>query len=401
MPEWPPSNKARARIDASPSSVVAVDLFCGGGGLTYGLRELGIDVRAGYDIDRACRYAYEANNAPAKFYERDVRRITAREIKAHFPPGAVKALVGCAPCTPFSALRKGRDTSDESEWSLLGEFARLVRKVEPDLVSMENVPQITKHAVFADFRDQLESLQYSVSASVVKCEDYGIPQKRRRLVLLASRLGEIALLPPTHPNRHRTVAQAIRKLPAIEAGTHATKDPIHLAANLEPLNLRRIRLSKPGGTWRDWPTAQRLHCHKKASGSTYDAAYGRMEWDKPSPPITTKFYNLGSGRFGHPTQDRAISVREGAILQTFPRSYKFAPAREKLKITKLGQIIGNAVPPRLGAVLGASLRRHIADFRPEIRLPTVGPQWSQYFAGLSRTSRSPEPSRIAQAKTRA
>lgn len=339
------------------------------------MRAVGIDVRAGYDIDPACKHAYETNNQPARFFARDVRKVTPADIERHYSKGKIRVLAGCAPCTPFSALRRGEDTSGDDEWSLLGEFARLVAGVEPDLVSMENVPQVRKHSVFADFVDALTRLRYSVSCNVVHCEEYGVPQERTRLVLLASRLGPIRLLPPT-VRKARTVRHAIGGLAVLAAGEKAPRDPIHRAAKLRPQNLRRIRASVPGGTWQDWPARDRLDCHKKASGMSYKDVYGRMEWSRPAPPITTKFFNLGSGRFGHPKQDRALSLREGALLQTFPRSYEFAPREADVNLTKLGMLIGNAVPPRLGEVIGASLRHHLALKRLTTVLPPVPSRWA-------------------------
>lgn len=338
------------------------------------MRAVGIDVRAGYDIDPACKHAYETNNRPTLFFARDVRTVTPADIEQHYPKGKIRVLAGCAPCTPFSALRRGEDTSGDDEWSLLGEFARLVAGVEPDLVSMENVPQVRKHSVFADFVDALTRLRYSVSCNVVHCEEYGVPQERTRLVLLASRLGSIRLLPPT-VRKARTVEQAIGGLSELAAGGKATRDPIHRAAKLRPQNLRRIRASVPGGTWQDWPARDRLACHKKASGLSYKDVYGRMEWSKPSPPITTKFFNLGSGRFGHPKQDRALSLREGALLQTFPQAYQFVPRNGDVNLTKIGMLIGNAVPPRLGELVGASLRYHVASLRPAAKLPPAPSRW--------------------------
>lgn len=357
------------------------------------MRAMGIDVRAGYDIDPVCKHAYETNNGPALFYARDVREVTPAEITKHYPKGKIRVLAGCAPCTPFSALRRGEDTSTDDEWSLLGEFARLIAGTEPDLVSMENVPQVRKHSVFADFLEALTRLRYSVSCNVVHCEEYGVPQERTRLVLLASRLGPIRLLPPT-VRKPRTVRHAIGGLAVLAAGEKAPQDPIHRAAKLRPQNLRRVRASVPGGTWQDWPARYRLDCHKRASGMSYKDVYGRMEWSKPSPPITTKFFNLGSGRFGHPKQDRALSLREGALLQTFPRSYEFAPRNADVNLTKLGMLIGNAVPPRLGELVGASLRHHIAMVKPDTVLPATPARW---LRPLSQAAKAERGSAVRQA----
>ena len=148
-------------------------------------------------------------------------------------------------------------------------------------------------------------------------------------------------------------------LDALEAGGKYTNDPLHRACRLSSLNLKRIRASKAGGTWRDWPMRLRAKCHREESGQTYPSVYGRMEWDRPAPTITTQFFGFGNGRFGHPDQDRAITLREGAILQSFPEGYEFSPKGEPVQFSTLGRLIGNAVPVRLGEAIGNSIHRHL------------------------------------------
>jgi DNA (cytosine-5)-methyltransferase 1 len=161
----------------------------------------------------------------------------------------------------------------------------------------------------------------------------------------------------------KTVREAIGKLPAIRQGTAHPKDPLHSAAKLSDLNLKRIRASRPGGTWRDWPKHLIADCHKRDTGYSYPGVYGRMAWDEPAPTLTTQFFGFGSGRFGHPEQDRAISLREGAILQGFPRSYSFIPEGAPVHFRVLGRMIGNAVPVTLGEMIGQSISAHL-DKRP-------------------------------------
>jgi len=344
--------------------VCAVDLFCGVGGLTHGLVKAGIRVAAGIDIDPDSRYAYEANNA-ARFIERDITKVTKEEVEALYPEGALRILAGCAPCQPFSTLQQGKDTTKDAKWGLLGEFGRIAKTLKPDYLTMENVPQLRKHSVFTNFIKNLRALEYDVVWDVLYCPDYGIPQERSRLVLLASRRGPIAMPAITHaPASYRTVEEAIAKLPPIKAGEQHPKDPIHKAAGLTPINMRRIRASKPGGTWRDWAPELVLPCHKKSSGKSWPGVYGRMTWKSPSPTITTEFYNLGSGRFGHPAQNRALSLREGALLQTFPRNYKFVEDPENLSLTSVATLIGNAVPVRLGEVIGKTIMAHVRGEEP-------------------------------------
>lgn len=341
-------------------SIQAIDLFCGAGGLTRGLLDAGIHVRAGYDIDTACEFPYVENNDGAVFIERSVDDICVDDIKAVLGETGIRLIAGCAPCQPFSKYRQGKDTKKDQKWGLLYQFERIVRECHPDLVTMENVPELSRHKVFADFRLTLASLGYHVDAKVVDCRGYGLPQYRLRLVLVASRLGPISVPCPTHsPDDYVTVKQAIGHLPSIQAGQQHPKDPMHIAAGLSALNLKRIRQSKPGGTWRDWEPELVAKCHRKSSGMTYRSVYGRMRWDEPSPTMTTQCYGFGNGRFGHPEQDRAISLREAAIFQSFPETYRFVPEGKKVEITPVGRMIGNAVPVKLGEAIGTSLIRHV------------------------------------------
>lgn len=339
----------------------AVDLFCGAGGLTAGMRNAGISVRAGYDIERQCEYAYHANNGAA-FVTRDVTDVTGAEISAWYnTPAHFKLLAGCAPCQPFSTYNQGRDTRDDRKWPLLYAFRRLIEEVQPDLVTMENVPDVTKHQVYHDFVEGLLKQGYHVWADRVACVKYGLPQQRRRHVLLASKLGSIELIEPTHEGAPVTVKHAIGRLPRLAAGECDPHDPLHRAATLTPLNMKRIIHSRQGGTWKDWPEDLVAACHRKPSGKTYASVYGRMSEDEPSPTMTTLCYGFGNGRFGHPTQARAISLREAAILQSFPRDYAFMPPDE-ITFKAVGRMIGNAVPVRLGEVIGESLMRHVLPY---------------------------------------
>lgn len=334
--------------------IEAVDLFCGAGGLTAGLRRAGVTVQAGYDIEPACKYPYEYNNN-ATFILKDVAQVSAQEIEDWYSEGAIRLLAGCAPCQPFSTYNQGRDTTSDKKWPLLYHFSRLIKEVQPELVTMENVPDVVEHQVYHDFVEELEKQGYLITAQEVPCVLYGLPQNRRRHVLLASRLGtKPFLLDPTH-EEPVTVKDVIGLLPVIQAGGVDTSDMLHMAANLSEINMQRIKASKAGGTWRDWPYELRADCHKKESGRSYSSVYGRMEWDKPAPTMTTLCYGFGNGRFGHPEQNRAISLREAAILQTFPVDYKFVPENKKISMKAVGKMIGNAVPVRLGEVIGLSL----------------------------------------------
>lgn len=340
-------------------TVSAIDLFCGAGGLTHGLISSGIKVRAGYDIDHACEWPYVKNNRGARFFAKDVTSLSGPELATWFKEGEVKILAGCAPCQPFSTYSLGKTDADDKRWLMLDEFRRLIRELGPDIVTMENVPQLKNHSIFADFVEEL-SKNYNVSVEIVSCTDYGIPQSRKRLVLLASRYAPISLRSPNkRKDPKKNVRSVIGDLPPLTAGEQCSQDPVHVCSSLSPQNLARIKASNPGGTWKDWDAELIARCHLDEKGSTFSSVYGRMEWSKASPTITTQFYGFGNGRFGHPEQDRALSLREGAMLQTFPKKYSFVKPGARVEITSIGRLIGNAVPVKLGKIIGESIIIHL------------------------------------------
>ena len=344
----------------------AVDLFCGVGGLTCGMQQAGINVVAGYDIDVRSRFAYEFNNN-AKFILKDVKEIDTEEINNLYPEDTdIKVLMGCAPCQPFSTYsHKYKDNENTiKKMDLLDYFGQQIKYVQPDIVSMENVPQMAKEKVFEKFLKILKDNKYSVEYKIVYAPEYGVPQKRKRLLLLASKLGEIRLLPPQfNEDSFPTLRDTISNLPRLKAGETNLEDPLHRSRNLSKLNMKRIKQSKPGGTWNDWDEELLLEAHKRTTGKTFASVYGRLEWDKPANTITTQFPGVGNGRFAHPVQDRALSLREGAMLQTFPRNYLFTEPEHggNYSITQVAVQIGNAVPPKLGEIIGKSIKKHLEE----------------------------------------
>ena len=343
---------------ASQFDAQAFDMFCSIGGLTYGLQEAGIKVNAGLDIDGSCRYAYETN-CQATFLEADIKDVSYSDISEHFDNAEYRILVGCAPCQPFSSLTsKIKSHEPDSRWTLIKEFLRIILEGRPEIVSMENVPQLMDEPIYDEFKQALDAAGYSTSDAIVSCAQFGVPQLRRRLVMLASLLDEIDM-PNPDPVQPRTVRQAIEKLTPLEHGQSSEADPLHVCARLEPINQKRIQASKPGGSWRDWPAALLPDCYKKDSGRSYGSVYGRMQWDTLGPTLTTQFYRYGTGRFGHPEQDRALSLREGALLQTFPQHYQFVPPGGKASFGRIGRHIGNAVPPALASAIGKAITDHL------------------------------------------
>lgn len=339
-------------------NITVVDLFCGVGGLTCGLQKAGLNVVAGFDSDNTCKYAYEYNNK-AQFINCDISKIESSEISKYYKKDDIKILVGCAPCQTFSRqTNKYKDRTKDEKWNLLKYYAKHIENIKPDIISMENVPELVNFDIFQYFVDVLEKNNYYISYQIVDCGKYGLPQKRRRLVLLASKFGKIDLIKPSKNQIYRTVETEIKDLPKLKNGEQCKTDPLHRCAKLTDLNLKRIKQSIPGGTWQDWDKELLPNCYKKSSGQSYSAVYGRMKWDSPSPTMTTQFYVYGTGRFGHPEQNRGLSLREGALLQTFPKEYKFIENDEySLKI--IGRHIGNAVPVDLGEIIGKSIQKHL------------------------------------------
>ncbi len=346
-----------------------VDLFCGIGGLTHGFIKEGFEAIAGIDFDETCRYAYEKNNN-APFLHQDLTATHSDQIQELFGDQKTKILVGCAPCQAFSTLNN-KNLQNE-KWKLLYSFGRIISDIKPDIISMENVPNLMNFnsgKVFEDFIDTLEKSGYHVTHAVINAKKYGVPQNRNRLILIASLHGEVVFEQPTHPENFVTLRQAIGHLPIIADGEFCIEDQLHIARKLTAINKRRIRATPAGGSWKDWPEELILDCHKKESGKTYGSVYGRMRWDDVSPTLTTQCTGLGNGRFGHPDQHRAISLREAAIIQSFPSEYKLLNNERKQSLKNLERHIGNAVPVLLGTFIARTIRTHLQEhdlWRPNL-----------------------------------
>lgn len=356
----------KSKSKTSIRDFTLVDMFCGVGGLSHGFALENFNISAGLDFDESCRYAYEENNN-AEFIHRDITEYTGKELGKLFN-GKRKILVGCAPCQPFSIYNhkkaKGNFKSDaDNKWQLLYEFARLIEETQPEIVSMENVPLLLNFnsgKVFADFRDVLTANGYYVTWDVVDAKDFGVPQRRKRLILLASKLGEIDFIKPTVENgEYVTVKNAIGSLPPVEDGVHHHNDFLHRARKLTELNKKRLQATAEGGSWRSWDKSLWLKCHTTDSGKEFRSVYGRMKWNDVAPTITTYCTGLGNGRFGHPEQNRALTLREAALLQSFPANYKFVDPNGIFSSQKVARHIGNAVPVKLGIAIAKAIKNHI------------------------------------------
>lgn len=331
--------------------IKAVDLFCGIGGLTRGLEDAGINVVKGYDFEPSVEHAYKNNNN-AKFQLQDISDLEVSEVLNELKGSKYTLVAGCAPCQPFSSYQKDKDIDTRRshyKYMAFHHFMRIVRGVKPTFVTMENVRGILKDENFDLFVNDLKDMGYSVDYKVVDISKYGAPQKRNRMLLVASLIGEINL-PTSTTDKTLSVEEAIGHLKPIKAGEVDKNDPLHRSSNLSDLNVKRIKASKPGGTWRDWPSELLPECYKRESGKTFSSVYGRADGNKPANTLTTQFTRYGTGRYGHYKQNRAYSLREGAILQTFPENYDFGI--EELGSTKVAMHIGNAVPPIAGKVIG-------------------------------------------------
>lgn len=341
-------------------TIKVFDFFAGCGGTSAGLRDAGMEIVFGLDFDEDAGRTFEANFPTATFVPTDIREFDPGELEEmvafHRRDGALILFSGCAPCQPFSK-QNGKRSPQDQRHDLLDEFARFVGRLRPDFVFCENVPGLQllspSEGPLNRFTDLLRIWGYRHNSWIIESQDYGVPQRRRRLVLIASQQSTAQLPacppPPTHgPKVNRpysVVRDWISDLPPLEAGQAHPTDPAHRAAHLSELNLKRIRSTPPGGTRLSWPAELVLPCHQRTSGHT--DVYGRLRWDCPASAMTTRCVSLSNGRYGHPDQDRAITPREAASLQTFPRNFKFVGNH-----ASMARQIGNAVPVLLARKFG-------------------------------------------------
>jgi len=351
------------------SKIIAIDLFCGVGGVTRGLLDAGIDVVAGFDIEISAKKAYEENNIrpngeKATYIRQSVTDLTAKDIfrlvgsKTKRKKEKTKFLLaGCAPCQPFSTKNKNRGDKSDDRRTLITYFANLIKETQPDFVFMENVAGLEKFEPenFQYFLQVLIENKYSFDKRIVNAVNYGVPQNRKRFVLLASKKAKVEIPQGEYDGvtkTYKTVGDVIKNIEPIEAGELHSTIPNHKTCKLDENNLKRIRAtSKNGGSRKEWDKSLWLKCHLDENGNPKEVhgdTYGRMAWDKPAPTLTTKFFSYSTGRYGHPEQDRALSLREGAMLQSFPKDYIFYDS----SIQKVARQIGNAVPPRMAEAFG-------------------------------------------------
>ncbi|MDB4940242.1 MAG: cytosine methyltransferase [Candidatus Doudnabacteria bacterium] len=339
--------------------IKAVDFFCSGGGMTCGLTQAGIDVIAGIDNDATCEETYSKNNPNSKFILADVFTLKEKELAKRL--GLKKndknlVLIGCSPCQYWSIIQTNKTKSQKSK-NLLMEFKRFVDYFNPGYVLVENVPGILakkEQSGLANFIKDLESKGYKVHFEIVNMNDYAVPQSRKRFSLIANRVSKKAIFPKPTKDKRPTVADFIGQnngFKKVKVGFKDTTPFNHSVAGLTKKNLLRLRKTeKNGGSWLSWSNDKELK-RKLYRGNGFIDNYGRMSWEKPAPTITTKFFSISNGRFAHPEEDRALSIREGATLQTFPKTYNFYST----SMTSIARMIGNAVPPEFAKKLGRTI----------------------------------------------
>ena len=332
--------------------------------------QAGIQIVVGIDNDSDAVTTFKSNFPHASILKKDIRDLTVTDLESHISRDEKDILLfsACAPCQPFAQHRKQSIVNDDRV-SLLSEFVRFADAFLPDLLFVENVPGLASKAKsFGPFKELLDFLarrQYMIAQGEFNCWDFGVPQKRRRFALIGSQLGPISFPDRTHglgasnPD-YSTVREWIGDFPAIHAGQRHHSIPNHQAASLSVLNLERIRATPEGGGRRDWPESLQLECHG-GDFKGFSDVYGRMRWDTPASALTTRCISYSNGRFGHPSQDRAISAREAACLQTFPRSFKFTGSRNSV-----ARQIGNAVPVLVAERFGENFVTHVKSHTAKI-----------------------------------
>lgn len=334
----------------------SIDLFAGCGGLSQGMVEAGFIVRAAVEIDSFASSAFRLNHPQTEVFEDDIRNIESKNIKKIIGKNPIHLLAGCPPCQGFSSLRRlnRKRSVNDSRNSLVLEFLRMVKELQPQTIMMENVPGLENYYQFIKVFKELKNLGYNPKKEVVDVKDYGVPQSRKRLVVIGSRIGNIDIVVPS--GLRTTVRDAIGNIEAVET----TQDPVH---KIYPSHTPKIQeliklVPKNGGGRKDLPEEYILECHKK-EGVGFNDVYGRLRWDDFSTTITGGCLNPSKGRFLHPEHNRCISAREAALLQSFPKDYKFPTNIPK---QSLALLIGNALPPKFSYIQSNNIKEHLDKY---------------------------------------
>jgi DNA (cytosine-5)-methyltransferase 1 len=337
------------------------DFFSGCGGTSSGFAAAGLNIAFALDIDKDATDTFRTNFPKATVLNKDIRKADTKILEPLLADRGDQILFcGCAPCQPFSK-QNGRKRHDDPRSDLLSYFGTFVERWMPDYVFVENVPGLQRlpstESPLSRFTELLDACEYKYEIGVLPALWFGVPQTRERLVLLASKTHSISLPsatygPETNQKKYSSVRDWIGDLPPLKAGHTSKSDPDHQASLLSSINLLRIAATPEGGGRNSWPKQLWLDCHKNHTG--HSDVYGRLAWDQPASGLTTRCISYSNGRFGHPAQNRALSIREAACLQTFPRTYRFSGS-----LTSRARQIGNAVPPLMAKSIGAAVQKHV------------------------------------------
>lgn len=331
----------------------AIDLFAGCGGLSEGLRQAGFNIIAAVEVNKHAAETYAANHRETMLFVEDIRKLDMNKIYELLKGETLYLLAGCPPCQGFSSMRRlnRKEPVDDPRNDLILEYLRFVKEFKPLTLMMENVPSITNYDLFKYVVKELEFMGYNIDYKIVNVSNYGVPQRRKRFVMVGSRIGEIKV--PPGNNERRTVRDVIGGLES----AYNSSDPVH---KIFPKHVARIekmisQIPKNGGSRTDLPEEYTLECHKRENVGFKDV-YGRLRWDDVSSTITGGCLNPSKGRFLHPEENRCISAREAALLQTFPSDYIFPLNIPK---TSIALMIGNALPPMFSMIQSSNIFDHI------------------------------------------
>lgn len=331
---------------------IALDLFCGSGGVTLGLKDAGFKVVGAVDLNTKACATYRANHPEVRLVERDIREVSPLEF-ADLVPNKLDLLAICAPCQPFSTQNRHK-SKDDTRNDLLSTAIPFIAAFAPKLVFIENVPGLQSSDVFTYFTTWLhETAGYTVSEPIkLNAADHGVPQRRTRMILVAAKGVPLEVAVSISQVEKKYVRDAIGNLPPPSVGRTVTNpDPMHFARKHSPLNILRLQhIPKDGGGRESLPNHLQLACHKDKKSSSFSDTYGRMRWSDVAPTLTTGCTDITRGRFAHPEQHRAITLREAARLQSFPDHYVFLG-----NASEIATQIGNAVPPKMMYCIGQSL----------------------------------------------